>query len=317
MSIIEKAIGRLEPGKAAMTLPADGHVNEARIDGVPLPIIEAAMEASISSKNETKTVVQIEKKVAPEESGRPNSRRVEIDIAQLHKLGMVTPDGARTTIAEEFRLIKRPLIEKAFGQKGKPIHHGNLIMVASSLPGEGKTFCAVNLAISMAMELDHTVLLVDADVARPSVPRYLQLRPDSETSEIGLMDVLLDENLDLADAMLKTNIDKLSLLRAGTSHHRATELLASQSMISLLSEIADRYPDRLIIFDSPPLLLTSEARVLASQMGQIVLVVEAESTTQHAVKEVLNQLKSCQNVNLVYNKANALSNGDYYGRYYG
>ncbi|MFZ6748720.1 XrtA-associated tyrosine autokinase [Undibacterium sp. Ren11W] len=297
MSIIEKAVGRLEPNKANAAQPVDA------------PIATPAVERKLE--------VFAEKKALVDEFGKANTRKVEIDIEQLHRLGMVTPDGARTSIAEEFRLIKRPLIEKAFGQKGKPIHHGNLIMVASSLPGEGKTFCAVNLAISMAMELDHTVLLVDADVARPSVPRYLQIRAESEASEIGLMDVLLDDNLDLADAMLKTNIDKLTLLRAGRSHHRATELLASQSMIALLSEIADRYPDRLIIFDSPPLLLTSEARVLASQMGQIVLVVEAESTTQHAVKEVLHQLKACQNVNLIYNKAKTLSNGDYYGRYYG
>ena len=249
--------------------------------------------------------------------GKPNIKRVDINIEQLHRLGMVTPDAARTTISEEFRVIKRPLIEAAFGQKAKGAHHGNLIMVTSSLPGEGKTFCAVNLAISIAMELDHTVLLVDADVARPSVPRYLQFQEGESTSKIGLMDILLDDKLDLADAILKTNIDTLSLLPAGKSHHRATELLASQSMSALLDEIANRYPDRIVIFDSPPLLLTSESRVLASQMGQIVLVVEAESTTQNAVKEVLRQLKSCSNINLIYNKAKTLSNGDYYGQYYG
>ncbi|MDO8651339.1 MAG: XrtA-associated tyrosine autokinase [Undibacterium sp.] len=299
MSIIEKAISRLEPGSRVTTPP------------------EAHFAVPMAATTEPNVDVHAERKVNFDDIGKASTRRVEIDIEQLHRLGMVTPDGARTSIAEEFRLIKRPLIEKAFGQKGKPIHHGNLIMVASSLPREGKTFCAVNLAISMAMELDHTVLLVDADVARPSVPRYLQLKPGTESSEIGLMDVLLDDTLDLADAMLRTNIETLSILRAGRSHHRATELLASQNMMSLLSEIANRYPDRLIIFDSPPLLLTTEARVLASQMGQIVLVVEAESTTQHVVKEVLRQLKSCPNVNLIYNKAKTLSNGDYYGRYYG
>ncbi len=246
------------------------------------------------------------------------SRKIDIDLAQLHQLGMVTPDAERTIIAEEFRLIKRPLIEKAFAQHGGSTkHHGNLIMVASSLPGEGKTFCAVNLAISIAMELDHTVLLVDADVARPSVPRYLRMDPDDTASAVGLMDVLLDDNLDLADALLRTNIDTLSILPAGRSHKRATELLASQAMSSLLDEIANRYPDRIVIFDSPPLLLTTEARVLANQMGQIVLVVEAEATTQHVVKEVLRQLKSHTNVNLVYNKAKTFAGGDYYGRYYG
>jgi exopolysaccharide/PEP-CTERM locus tyrosine autokinase len=170
-------------------------------------------------------------------------------------------------------------------------------MVTSSLPGEGKTFCAINLAMSIAMELDHTVLLVDADVARPSVLRTLGL-----PAQRGLMDILLDDKLDLSDVMLRTNVDTLSILSAGASNPRATELLASQSMSNLVYEIANRYPDRIVIFDSPPLLLTSEAHVLASHMGQIVMVIEAETTTQHAVSESLRQLEGCSNVNLVYNK---------------
>ena len=302
MSIIEKAAGRLEPVKGAVQRPITPPVTAPEIVSIEVAVADAP---------------RVQKTLVSDGVGKPNIKRVDINIEQLHRLGMVTPDAARTTISEEFRVIKRPLIEAAFGQKAKGAHHGNLIMVTSSLPGEGKTFCAVNLAISIAMELDHTVLLVDADVARPSVPRYLQFQEGESTSKIGLMDILLDDKLDLADAILKTNIDTLSLLPAGKSHHRATELLASQSMSALLDEIANRYPDRIVIFDSPPLLLTSESRVLASQMGQIVLVVEAESTTQNAVKEVLRQLKSCSNINLIYNKAKTLSNGDYYGQYYG
>ena len=300
MSIIEKAAGRLDPVKGVEQRPI------APLATVPEPVPTVVAEAP-----------RVQQTSASEGGGKLNVKRVEINIEQLHRLGMVTPDAARTAISEEFRVIKRPLIEAAFGQKAKGKHHGNLIMVTSSLPGEGKTFCAVNLAISIAMELDHTVLLVDADVARPSVPRYLQFKEGEDTSKIGLMDILLNNKLDLADAILKTNIDTLSLLPAGKSHPRATELLASQSMSALLDEIANRYPDRIVIFDSPPLLLTSESRVLASQMGQIVLVVEAESTTQNAVKEVLRQLKSCSNINLIYNKAKTLTNGDYYGQYYG
>lgn len=300
MSIIEKAAGRLDPVKAAVQRPI--------VPPVTVPEIVTV---------EVEETPRAHKTIASDGVGKLNAKKVEINIEQLQRLGMVTPDAARTTISEEFRVIKRPLIEAAFGQKGKGKHHGNLIMVTSSLPGEGKTFCAVNLAISIAMELDNTVLLVDADVARPSVPRYLQFKEGENTSKIGLMDILLDDKLDLADAILKTNIDTLSLLPAGRSHHRATELLASQSMSALLDEIANRYPDRIVIFDSPPLLLTSESRVLASQMGQIVLVVEAESTTQKVLKEVLHHLKSCSNINLIYNKAKTLSNGDYYGQYYG
>jgi protein-tyrosine kinase len=302
VSIIEKAVGRLDANK--------GVVQRA----IEMPAIAAL---PIEVQIEPDVILSAEKGVVSDDIGKPNLKKIDIDLEQLHRLGMVTPDAARTSIAEEFRLIKRPLLEKAFGKNGATIKHGNLIMVTSSVPGEGKTFCAVNLAISIAMELDHTVLLVDADVARPSVPRYLQTNPESELSDVGLMDVLLDDKLDLVDAILKTNIDKLSLIRAGRSHARATELLASQGMMALLDEISNRYSDRIVIFDSPPLLLTTEAKVLASQMGQIVLVVEAEATTQSKVKEVLRQLKSCQNISLVYNKAKTISNGEYYGRYYG
>jgi exopolysaccharide/PEP-CTERM locus tyrosine autokinase len=212
-------------------------------------------------------------------------------------MGLVTAASGRTTLLEDFRIIKRPLLQRAFGERGPQDHPGNLIMITSSLPGEGKTYCAINLAMSIAMELDHTVLLVDADVARPSVLRTLGL-----PAQRGLMDILLDDKLDMADVMLRTNVDTLSILPAGTSTPRATELLASSAMNALVHEIANRYPDRIVIFDSPPLLLTSESRVLASHMGQIVVVVESETTTQHAVKEALRQLEGCSNVSLIYNK---------------
>jgi protein-tyrosine kinase len=210
---------------------------------------------------------------------------------------MVTAAGGRTTLLEEFRIIKRPLLKRAFAERAKGEMPPNLIMITSSLPGEGKTYCAINLAMSIAMELDHTVLLVDADVARPSVLRTFGL-----PAQRGLMDILIDDKLDLSEVLLRTNVDTLSILPAGTSTPRATELLASSTMSSLVTEIANRYPDRVVIFDSPPLLLTSESRVLASHMGQIVVVVEAQTTTQHAVKEALHKLEGFDNVNLIYNK---------------
>jgi exopolysaccharide/PEP-CTERM locus tyrosine autokinase len=228
-------------------------------------------------------------------------RRVELDLARMRELGMVTAAGGRTPLLEDFRIIKRPLLQRAFAERVQGDNPGNLIMLTSSLPGEGKTYCAINLAMSIAMELDHTVLLVDADVARPSVLRTLGLPPQR-----GLMDILTDDKLDMADVMLRTNVDTLSILPAGTSTPRATELLASSTMSNLVNEIANRYPDRIVIFDSPPLLLTSEARVLASHMGQIVMVVEAQTTTQHAVKEALHQLEGFKNVNLIYNKTRDL-----------
>lgn len=305
VSIIEKAIGKL--GESTAEVPRASIIADAAAAAQKIAVPEN--HASPASRG----IPQVSAaSPVPEAPARAVSKRAEIDLARLHGLGMVTPDGNRTSIAEEFRLIKRPLIEKAFEQtSGVASNHRNLIMVTSSLPGEGKTFCAVNLAISIAMEMDHTVLLIDADVARPTIPYFLGLQ-----NEAGLMDVLLDDKLDLADVLLKTNIDSLSFLPAGKSHRHATELLASQSMSRLLDEIAKRYPDRIVIFDSPPVLLTTESRVLASQMGQIVMVVEAEKTTQHAVKSVLRQLGSSANVNLIYNKSRGFSGEEYYGRYY-
>lgn len=231
-----------------------------------------------------------------------------IDLARLRQLGIVTPNEEKTQIVEEFRIIKRPLLTNAFKQGAGKINNGNLIMVTSALIGEGKSFCAINLAMSIAMEMDHTVLLVDADVAQPSLPKYLGLK-----NEKGLLDVLLDDKLELANVMMRTNVEKLSILTAGRKSRHATELLASQSMSDLLTEIAQRYRERIVIFDSPPLLAASEARVLASQMGQIVLVVEAETTPQKTVMEALRQIESCEVINLIYNKARPFPGGDLYG----
>ncbi|MDT8363560.1 MAG: XrtA-associated tyrosine autokinase [Nitrosomonas sp.] len=242
---------------------------------------------------------------------RKTTKRIDIDLENLHRSGIVTLNHTKSAMAEQFRLIKRPLLSNAFNQMNG-LKNGNLIMVTSSLAGEGKSFCSINLAMSIAMEMDHRVLLVDADVARPSIPRTLGFSME----EPGLLDIILNPELDIADVMIKTNVEKLTLLPAGTRHTHATELLASQSMGTILQELAQRYHDRIVIFDSPPLLLTSEARALACQMGQIVLVVEAERTTQQTVKDALQQIESCDVVNLIYNKARSQSNAGYYGYYY-
>lgn len=242
----------------------------------------------------------------------PSTRRfADINLARLHDMGMVTHEAGRTSVAEDFRIIKRPLLRAAFGKERLSAPNRNLIAVTSSLAGEGKTFCSINLAMSIAMEKDHTVLLVDADVAGPSVLKVLGLE-----SETGLMDILLRDQVSLADTILKTNVDGLSILPAGRSNRHATELLASQAMSTLLAEIANRYPDRLVIFDTPPLLMTTEASVLAAQMGQIVMVVEAETTTQHVLKEALRRIEHCAHINLICNKTRTFpGTDDFYGYY--
>ena len=247
----------------------------------------------------------------PGAAGQAEARApITINLARLQQMGMVTPDGGRSSAAEDFRIIKRPLLRSALAATSAGAVNGKLIVVTSALPGEGKTWCAVNLALSMAMEKDHRVLLVDADVARPSVLKLLGLAPAP-----GLMEHLLSERHSLADLILRTNIANLSLLPAGRPDPHATELLASQAMRALLADIASRYADRIVIFDSPPLLLTSEASVLASQMGQVVMVVESEATTQRDVKEALRRLETCARVELICNKTRAFPGAGYYGYY--
>jgi exopolysaccharide/PEP-CTERM locus tyrosine autokinase len=318
VSIIEKAAGKIEQIGKEEKASAGINIIEKAVNKIE----KEADESPRLSMEKTSTGYVNEPiggKIAPENGGdhthtpspAPISKQGTINLTKLRQLGIITPDAEKTQIAEEFRMIKRPLIKNAFTQGPGQISNGNLIMVTSALAGEGKSFCSINLAMSIAMEMDHTVLLIDADVARPSVLSYLGLK-----AEGGLMDILLDDKLEVADVMIKTNVEKLSILAAGRKSKHATELLASQSMSDLLKEIAHRYGDRIVIFDTPPLLLTSEARVLASQMGQIVLVVAAEKTPQQAVKEALRQIESCDVVNLIYNKANSFPGGEYYGYYY-
>jgi receptor protein-tyrosine kinase len=299
VSLIEKAVNRMaKPGELASPVSQD-HSAGQELE-LAVPVVEHTLESSRAS-------VAVKQMVEPKLGRRAS--QVTIDLERLASLGFLAPDAEKTQIAEEFRVIKRPLITNI--QAGDaPERHRNLIMVTSSLPGEGKSFCALNLALSIAMERDITVMLVDADVAKPSVLNNLGVR-----AEAGLMDLLLDGSLQVGDVLLRTNIEKFSVLPAGRRHKHATELLASEAMARLLDEIATRYPDRVVIFDSPPLLVTSEARELAAHMGQIVMVVEAGRTSQDAVNEALNYLQVCDIVNLLMNKTESMVSMDGYGGY--
>jgi protein-tyrosine kinase len=242
----------------------------------------------------------------------PVSQRIELDIAAMGRAGIIAPSAARSPLADQFRVLKRPLIGNATGKGASNIKRGNLIMVTSAVPGEGKSFTAANLAMSIAAELDHTVMLVDADVGRPAIPRMLGFEAGP-----GLLD-LLQARADMASVLLRTNIEKLTILPSGTPHPRATELLASAAMAQLLDEIASRYPDRIVVFDSPPLLPTTESRVLAAQMGQVVIVVQADHTLQSHVEHALATIESCPVRLMVLNQARAVGRQSHeYGYGYG
>jgi protein-tyrosine kinase len=238
-------------------------------------------------------------------------RTVEIDLEAVHAAGMVTPFGERTQIAEEFRLIKRPILLNAFEKGADAIRNGNVIMVNSSRSGEGKTFTAINLAMSIATERDLTVLLIDADVAKPDIPNALGFEAD-----LGLVDLIADDRIRVSDVILRTNIDNLSIMPAGRPHHLATELLASERMAQLVSELSLRYPERVVVMDSPPALLSSVAGVLALNVGQILFVIEAERTSQSAVDNAIGLVSACKNINLLLNKSRPLGGSDRFGSYY-
>lgn len=244
-------------------------------------------------------------------SSRQSKNHIDIDLKKLDELGFVTPDNIETVKAEEYRVIKRPILRNAFGKAAIPVERGNLVMISSSLPKEGKTYTALNLAMLMAVERDTTVLLVDCDVVNPSLSRILGVQEFA-----GMTDLLLDKNTHLSDVILNTNIPKLRVLPSGLPNPRSTELLSSERMAELTNELSQRYPDRIIIFDSPPLLLANQAAVLSQLMGQIVIVVEAGNTPQNVIEESIRLLDDEKVIGLVLNKTSKPAGKNYYGAYY-
>lgn len=242
----------------------------------------------------------------------------EIDLEALRARGYLTPKAGRTQLGQEMRRIKRPLLlhcqkARALEPTAPDTNPANLIMITSALPGEGKTFTSINLAMSMAAELDRRVLLVDADVARGDVARVLGLEPTR-----GLSDLLRDYSYMREDGVLATNVEGLGILPAGEPVDDVDELYASALMRELVVALAEADPARVVIFDAPPLLATTEAAVLARNMGQIVVVVEANRTPQKAVADALALLDGCENVSLVLNKTTGgQSEGYGYGYGYG
>lgn len=269
------------------------------------------------------TPVTSERQDGPERTrGKEHKRRgvdperpvIELNQGHLYREGMVVPDGVTNRLAEEFRLIKRPLLLKAFPRDGVREGNSHVMMVTSARPGEGKTFTAINLALSIASEPDLNVLLIDTDTYNNDMERLLGI--DEGT---GLLDVLADDSMSIADVMLRTSIPNLSVVQCGSARSLETELLASQRMAELVEDIAHRYPDRVIIFDTVPALASSVAGVLALHVGQVVVVVEAERTQRQAVEETVAQVSRCKNVSLLLNKCRYQDSAgigyyEYYGR---
>jgi len=320
MSLIEQAAKRLEELRRAGAETSDAESEsaerQANVAAAPehLATPEAAVrELAARGTGLSKRTITDADEASPRRqrvsAANASQPRLEIDLERLKSRGFVTPDVQRSQLADEFRIVKRPIVRNALGNA--KVRNGNLVMVASALPGEGKTYTAINLAMSIAMELDTTVVLVDGDVAHPDLPNILGVR-----NSPGLLELLTRDDLEIGDALVRTNIDNLSVIPAGMHQQRATELLASEQMAVFLRELSTGFPDRIIVFDSPPLLPTTEARVLASHMGQIVMVVAADSTKQNTVNLALETIERCEVVLMLLNKAAKTDVGSYYG-YYG
>jgi len=305
MSTIEKAVEKLAGNKgpsqevdqnSMLSVPESASSDtdfilddEGSDDSVS--ILDKAMENAEPELGETSD---------DSELGQPvkDKNVIQLPLSKLESQGLLSPGSPRSQIAEEYRGIKRPLLMNIDGQGAEQLDDANLIMVTSSFQGEGKTFSAINLMLSISMEKDKTVLFVDADIAKASAGKMLGISDNAP----GLIDVLESQCIGVEDVILPTNISNVKIIPAGKVNEHSTELLASERMQSLMKELSMRYPDRIIIFDSPPFLQTSEASVLANFMGQIMFVVESETTSPDIVLQAVSRIGEDKVIGLVLNK---------------
>ena len=299
MSIIEQAARRLEElRRAGIDIPASASV------AGQTPPTESVAAVGASGPDLADADAGVAPSVAATKSTKP-ARRVEIDLDRLAAQGYLTPGLGNRDMAEEFRIIKIQLMKNIEQAQARGLRR-NLILVTSAVPGEGKTFFSMNLAMSLAMEVDYHALLVDADVLRPSVLARYGLPED-----IGLLDLTTRPELDLSDTLLRTNVPKLSVLPAGTPNLKSPELLSSAGIDRLLDELAERYADRLVIFDAPPVLVASGARHLAARVGQVVMVVQADGTDSQTVSQAFAAVESCPIVSSVLNRCSTKAASSY------
>lgn len=307
MNTIEQAAKRLEQlRRAGVQLPQEPTDAPSQVGSAPAAASSAAQPPAPQA-----TAARAAATAEPaSQAAERRSKEVALDLLRMQRAGLLVPGQPRSQLEEEFRIIKRPLLENLRHEGPMRPQRANLIMVTSAQAGEGKTQTALNLAISIAMELDHTVLLVEADVLRPSALSRLGVQASK-----GLLDLLESPQTELPDVLLRTTIPKLTLLPAGTASSRSTELLASDAMDRLLQELASKYEDRVVIFDTPPLLSTTESRVLASHMGQVVMVTEANRTPVSMIKQAYTTVENHPVVLGMLNKYRGPKGSTAYGYY--
>ena len=293
MNLIEQATRRLEElRRAGIQVPGAG-LEPVVADATAMRVVDApAPEAPVAEPANDRSIGKI-------------SREVTIDLDRLAAQGYLTPMLSDRVLAEQIRIIKQAVLKNVEDAATRGLRR-NLVLVTSATAGEGKTFFSMNVAMSLAMEVDFHALLVDADVLRPSVLERYGIE-----SGPGLLDLAARPELDISDVLLRTNVPKLSLLPAGKQTHKSAELISSAYIDSLLTELSERYADRLVIFDAPPILVSSGARHLATRVGQVIMVVQADSADSRAVSQAFEAVDSCPLVSTVLNRSSLPDPGAY------
>ncbi len=307
MSIIEKAINSLT------------NVVDNTASAQPKPAVQAPPEQTAAAVDANKplgqetasaTVSRFERSFVLDRDGvssltgtRPpwqatkRSRSVATDLARLRAAGLLVPGNTNVTTHAEFVRIREQLLHSIDAQASSPDSNSNVIVVTSALHKEGKTFTAISLAGSIAMDTGRTVLFIDADVMQGGASGLFGV-----PHGIGFSDLLADPAVDVGEGLLKTSIERFALLPSGRKRINLTELFSSDRMDHLINDLTRRYADRIIVIDGPALLSFSSAPVLASHAGHVLMVVEAERTPRSAIAQGLALLENCRNVGLVLNR---------------
>lgn len=317
-SLIERAMGGFDPERLAPPpiptglLPVSRHVKRMR--GV-LPSEPA--EQVLSAQGATPRAVAEDSAsdipVETPERAKFRGPSQKIDREHLREQGLIVPEGMVTALLEEFRIVKRQLLVQAANLRREGgSAASNRVLICSPHPGEGKTYCSINLALSIASEKESEVLLVDADFAKPSVLSALGI-PGNR----GLMDALVDPEVDVLDCVITTDIPGFSVLPAGHATNADSEYLNARHTGAVLDRLTQGAPDRIVIFDSPPALAASPAAVLAKYVGQALVVVRADRTGQGAIEDAVSLLSACPNIQLILNAVNFSPSGRRFGTYYG
>ncbi len=298
MSLVEKALQKLQSARPAAPPPLPPRAApSAPLRGTGRPPVEHAAPSL--------------PQVSPDDFRADGAKLLHLNHDQLRSALMLPPVSQERELSDQFRAIKRPLID--YAQAGSAETAKRTIMVASALPGDGKTFTSLNLALSLALETELHVLLVDADAPKPHLTRTFELQ-----DRPGVLDLLTDHNRAVESVIVPTDVPRLDFAPWGTVSESATELLASERMRDVVERFASIYRRGIVLFDSPPILLTNESRALGAILGQIVLVVRAGVTPQQAVKDAVGILGEDRHISLVLNGAELRGPaGYYYGYGYG